>query len=113
MFDKIRLFQSIFNKISIFNSNCSFTATSGPIILFLFKSYHFRTCFLYMITYNNISRPVHDPHDPLRPHDSLPKIWGSRPPTPRIYASEDLHTYRQSGRPTYTDNTDIWSHYRH
>jgi len=36
------------------------------------QSHHFRTYFLYMIRYNNISRPVHDPHDP-----SLPKIWGN------------------------------------
>src|SRR6218665_3355127 len=47
--------------------NCPFTATSGQIILFLFKSNHFRTYFLYMIRYNNISRPVHDSNDPLRP----------------------------------------------
>jgi len=31
------------------------------IILFLFKIHHFRTYFLYMISYNNMSRPVHDP----------------------------------------------------
>src|SRR6218665_2547443 len=43
--------------------NWPFTATSGQIILFLFKSHHFRTYFLYMIRYNNISRP----HDPMRP----------------------------------------------
>jgi len=43
-----------------------------------------------MISYNNrpMSRPV---HDPLRPHDPLPKIWGSRPPTPRIDAPEDVN----------------------
>jgi len=29
--------------------NWSFTAMSGQIILFLFKSHHFRTYFLYMI----------------------------------------------------------------
>ena len=34
-----------------------------------------------MIRYNNILRPVHDPLRP--PHDPLPKIWGSRPPTPQ------------------------------
>ena len=37
---------------------------SGQIILFLFKSNHFRIYFLYMIRYNNISRPVHDPNEP-------------------------------------------------
>src|SRR6218665_3155847 len=47
--------------------NCPFTATSGQIILFLFKSNHFRRYFLYMIRYNNISRPVQDSNDPLRP----------------------------------------------
>ena len=31
-----------------------------------------------MIRYNNISRPVHDPSDPL------PKIWGSRPSVPGL-----------------------------
>src|SRR6218665_2563173 len=53
-------------KNSIFEAkNCPFTATSGQIILFLSKSNHFRTYFLYM--HNNISRPVHDSNDPLRP----------------------------------------------
>src|SRR6218665_1315670 len=46
--------------------NCPFTATSGQIILFLFKSNHFRTYFLYMIRYNNISRPSTTPTTPLR-----------------------------------------------
>src|SRR6218665_3135519 len=44
-----------FKKIDFPGKNCSFTATSGQIILFLFKS--LRTYFLYMIRYNNISRP--------------------------------------------------------
>src|SRR6218665_2904252 len=60
--------------------NWPFTATSGQIILFVFKSHHFRTYFLYTIRYNNISRPVHD-----HPYSPLPKLWGSRPPQlPRI-----------------------------
>jgi len=82
---KIRFFQANFRKISMFSGsftnnfdfpgkNWLFTATSGQIILFLFKSYHFRIYFLYIIRYN-ISRPVHDPHG------TLPKIWGSRPQT--------------------------------
>src|SRR6218665_1598610 len=33
------------------SKKCPFTATSGQIILFLFKSNHFRTYFLYMIRY--------------------------------------------------------------
>src|SRR6218665_1624215 len=53
--------------------NCPFTATSGQIVLFLFKSNHFRTYFLYMIRYNNISRPVHDSNDPpCDPHYDPP-----------------------------------------
>src|SRR6218665_53972 len=40
------------------------TATSGQIILFLFRSKHYETYFRYMIRYNNISRPVHDSNDP-------------------------------------------------
>src|SRR6218665_2595258 len=59
-------------KKSIFQAkNCPFTATSGQIILFLFKSNHFRTYFLYIKRYNNISRPVPasnaPPRPPLRP----------------------------------------------
>src|SRR6218665_3766518 len=74
-------------KTLIFQAkNCPFT--SGQIILFLFKSNHFRTYFLYMIRYNNISRPVHDSNDPpaTLPSTPLPKIWGSRPSAPRIDA---------------------------
>src|SRR6218665_3814020 len=53
--------------------------TSGQIILFLFKSNHFRRYFLYMIRYNNISRPVHDPNDPPA---TLPSTL-TRPPCPK------------------------------
>src|SRR6218665_1870874 len=80
-------------KNSIFQAkHCPFTATSGQIILFLFKSNHFRTYFLYnvyMIRYNNISRPVHDSNDPpaTLPATPLPKIWGPRPSAPRTDAS--------------------------
>src|SRR6218665_3843776 len=38
---------------------------------------HFRTYFLYMIRYNNISRPVHDSNDPPATRPSL------RPPCPK------------------------------
>src|SRR6218665_4077316 len=56
-------------KKSIFQANnYPFTATSGQIILVLFKSNHFRTYFLYMVRYNNISRPVHDSNDPPATH---------------------------------------------
>src|SRR6218665_1875577 len=66
-FPKILIFFRQLKKFDFPSKNCPFTATSGQIILFLFKSNHFRTYFLYMIRYNNISRPVHDSNDPLRP----------------------------------------------
>jgi len=51
----------IFEKFQFFRQfYWLFTAISGQIILFLFKSHHFRTHFLYIIRYN-ILRPVHDP----------------------------------------------------
>src|SRR6218665_268101 len=63
-----------------------FTATSGQIILFLFKSNHFRTYFpvhdkIYFTTRPRLQRPPCDP-----PFNPLPKIWGSRPSAPRITA---------------------------
>ena len=63
-----------------------FTAASGKIILFLFKSHHFLTYFLYMTRYrpNNISRPVHDP--PATPHNPMSKSGGRYPQSPRIDA---------------------------
>src|SRR6218665_1960300 len=51
-----------------------YSYSSGQIIIFLFKSNHFRTYFLYMTRYNNILRPVHDPPS-TSPATSL------RPPT--------------------------------
>ena len=97
---KVRFFQANFRKIPIFSGkfsknfgffrklknfdfpgkNCSFTATSGQIVLFLFKTHHFRTYFLYII----IIIMFHDPiTTPLRsPHDPLPKIWELRHPQP-------------------------------
>src|SRR6218665_3364405 len=60
--EKFRFLQAISLKKSEFpGKNWSFTTTSWQIILFLFKNNHFRTYFLYMIRYNNISRSVHDP----------------------------------------------------
>src|SRR6218665_370279 len=72
---KFDFFQAHFRKISIFSGNFtknfelpaknwSFTVNCEQIILLLFKSHHFRTYFLYIISYNNISRPVHDPSCP-------------------------------------------------
>jgi len=65
-FDFFRQFKK---KFDFPGKNCSFTATSAQIILFLFKSHHLRTYFL--------SIPVQDPS-----HDPSHKIWGSRPPNP-------------------------------
>ena len=91
---QVLIFRANFRKISIFrrfhknfdlpSKNWLSTAISGQIILFLFKSHHFRTYSLYMNRYNNILRPVHDP--PATPHDPLPKIvnlGGRDPPTPQ------------------------------
>src|SRR6218665_1378862 len=65
---KISIFPGKFRKNFDFpGKNWPFrpTATSGQIILFLFKSHHFRTYFLYMIRYNDISRLAQDPNDRL------------------------------------------------
>ena|SRR6218665_604727 len=62
-------FRQFPKKFDFPGKNWPFTTTSGKIILFLFKSQHFRTYLLYMIRYNNISRSVHDPTRPLQPHD--------------------------------------------
>src|SRR6218665_2308672 len=62
--------------------NCPFTATFGQIILFLFKNNHFRTYFLYMIRYNNISRPQRPPCHPTRL--PCPKYGGRDPQPPGL-----------------------------
>src|SRR6218665_3669472 len=66
-FPKNSDFSDNLKKIEFPDKNSPFTATFTPwqIILFLFKSQHFRTYFLYMIRYNNISRPPCDPPRPL------------------------------------------------
>src|SRR6218665_636267 len=61
-----------------------------PNYSILFKSNQFRTYFLYMIRYNNISRPVHDSNDPratlpatpIRP--PCPKYGGRAPQPPEL-----------------------------
>src|SRR6218665_1896373 len=73
---KISLFPGTFpKKFDFSGKNWPFIATFGQIILFLFKSYHFRTYFLYIISYN---RPnIHDPFmTPVRPHDPPTKTLG-------------------------------------
>jgi len=58
----------MYSKMSVYPDKiCHLKLNSGQIILFRKKSHHFRTYFLYMIRCNNVSRPVHDPQDPLRP----------------------------------------------
>jgi len=100
MFEKFRFFRQIFKQFRFFQAikknfdfpgkNCLFAATSGQFFIFYFKSHHFRIYFLYTICYNNISRPVHDPHDSSC--DPRLKIWeGLRPPTPRIDAPDSDH----------------------
>src|SRR6218665_2143190 len=76
-FRQLKKFDFPSKKLSIY---------SVQIILFLFKSNHFRTYFLYMIRYNNISRPVHDSNDPLRPslRPPCPKSGGRDPQPPGL-----------------------------
>ena len=52
----ITIFEAISQKFRFPFKNWPLTAASEQIILFLYKSHHFRTYFLYMIRYN-ISRP--------------------------------------------------------
>ena len=71
-------FLVIYSKMSIYPDNiCHLQLNSRQIILFRLKSHHFRTYFLNMISYNNVSQLVHDP-----PAIPQPKIWGSWHPNP-------------------------------
>jgi len=45
---KISIFQAILKNLEFSGKNWTFTATSWQIILYLFKSHHFQTYFLYM-----------------------------------------------------------------
>src|SRR6218665_2961473 len=81
--EKFRFLGNFTKNFDFPGINWLFAAISGQIILFLFKSHHFLTYLLYMVRYNNILRPVHDPHDPLRPPTTpLPKIWEDRDAQP-------------------------------
>ena len=84
-FQNISLFHAISPKISIFRqklviysyfwTNYSISLQKSPLSNIEY--------FLYTIRYNNISRPVPDPHGPL------PKIWGvATPNPPRIDAPD-------------------------
>src|SRR6218665_2015212 len=95
-YKRISSFAGKFPKILIFSGNKKIRFSKqkivhlqlplGKIILFLFKSNHFRTYFLYMIRYNNISRPVHDSNDPPATllATPLPKIGGRDPQPPGL-----------------------------
>src|SRR6218665_1427509 len=96
-----------------FQAKISRLPTLGQIILFLLKIHHFRTYFLYMIRYNNISRPVHDP--PSTSRTLCPKSEGvttPKPPglTPLIVLScfaIGLHALTQKLCLNYFDNNLI------
>src|SRR6218665_2399729 len=79
---------------------CHLQLNSRQITLFRLKSHHFRTYFLHMIIYNNVSRPVHDPTTPCHLTIPSPKSGGGVviPPTPRIDAydcSFPVYRYRR------------------
>ena len=63
----------IYFKMSVYTENIShIQLNSRQIILFRLKSHRFQhtSCRAYMIRYNNVSRPVHDP--PLRLSSTAP-----------------------------------------
>ena len=84
IFKKYRFFRQFPKKFQFSRQKLAFTATFGQIILFLFKSHHFRTYFLYMIRYNSISRP------PATPQPPCPKSGRSRPQPPQNWCPWDL-----------------------
>src|SRR6218665_1665183 len=71
-------FQAISQQILIFYAEIvHLQLLLGKLFFSLQKSPLKRTYFLYMIGYNNISRPFHDPPDPTAtPWTPLPNIWG-------------------------------------
>ena len=76
-------FSHLLNNFPLSTKNYHLQLHSGQIVLFLLKSHHFQTYFLYKlykINYNNISRSVHDPPT------TLPKKTGGCDPHPRIEA---------------------------
>src|SRR6218665_1136070 len=58
-----------------FSLNYHLQLHSGQLSLYIFTNHHFRTYFVYNISCNNISRPVHDPS---------PKSGGMTPKLPRL-----------------------------
>ena len=77
-------FLIIYSKTSVYPDKiCRLQLNSRQIILFRLKSHHFQTYFLYMIRYNNVSRPIHDtPWALCNPTHPEPKIGGSWHPHP-------------------------------
>jgi len=69
---------------------------------------------MYMISYNNIPRPVHaPPTTSLRtPRPILPKIWGSRPPNPQdwcLWMAQQNRVVSRSRRwKTEGETTTCW-----
>jgi len=61
---------------------CHLQLNSRHIILFRLKSHHFRTYFVYMIRYNNVSRPPATLHDLPSPKSGVVTFQ-----TPRIELS--------------------------
>ena len=81
-------FSGNFTKISNLQAKIDHLQLLLGKLFYFSSSHYFRTYFLYMIRYNNISRSVHDLHDPScdPPTTPQPKIWGVATPNPRIYA---------------------------
>ena len=71
IFKKIVFFRQFHKNIRFSRQKLAISSTPGQTVLFLFKSHHIRTYFLYIIRYNTISRFVHDPTTPLRPPRSV------------------------------------------
>jgi len=68
---------------------CHLQLNSRQIILFRLKSHHFRTYFLYMVRYNNVSRSVNDPTTPLQSPRSPAQNLGRVTPQPPGLTSEE------------------------
>jgi len=65
----------IYSKISVYpDKMCHLQLNSRQIILFRLKSHHFWTYFLYMIRYNNASRPSTTPKSRVRDTPN-PQDW--------------------------------------
>jgi len=113
-FRNISIFSDNLKKIEFPGKNWSFTATSGQIILFLFKSHHFRTYVLFMIRYNT-SQPVHDP--PATPHNPPAQNLGVATPNPpgltplrESMIERNRQTVRQTDSETDRVRESEWEH---